>query len=106
MPRKMFFANVARSLHLTVLKGHPWAYSLNKLTGSTNYSDKTKLLWGHAATHYHQSAVMDASFFMQLYHTGDVADVAIAVQQLLVETKKYLEAVVSAIHLCGLQNIS
>ena len=49
---------------------------------------------------------MDASFFMQLYHTGDVANVAIAVQQLLVETKKYLEAVVSAIHLCGLQNIS
>ena len=72
-------------------------------TGATNYANGTKLLREHAATHYHQSAVIDASFFMQSYHTGDVANTATTVQQQrLAETKKYLKTVVSAIHFCGL----
>ena len=49
---------------------------------------------------------MDASSFMQSYHTGNVANIATTVQQqCLAETKKYLEAVVSAIHFCGQWNI-
>ena len=76
-------------------------------TGATNYANGTMLLREHAATHYYQSAVIDASSFMQSYHTSDVANIATTVQQQrLAETKKYLEAVVSAIHFCGLQNIS
>ena len=43
---------------------------------------------------------MDASSFMQSYHTGDVANIATTVQQ------NSKEAVVSAIHFFGLQNIS
>ena len=44
---------------------------------------------------------------MQSYYTGDIANIATTVQQqCLAETKKYLEAVVSAMHFCGLQNIS
>ena len=76
-------------------------------TEATNYANGTKLLREHAATHYYQSAVIDASSFMQSYDTGDVANIATTVQQQrLAETKKYMEAVVSAIHFCGLQNIS
>ena len=76
-------------------------------TGARNYAKRTKLVREHTATHYHQSTVLDASSFMQSYHTGDVANIATTIQQQrLAETKKYLEVVVSAIHFYGLQNIS
>ena len=103
MQNKVIFANFA-NLPPNSVGGSPLGMFVKQpFTGATNYANGTKLFREHAATHYYQSTVIDASSFMQSYHTGDVANIATTVQQQrLAETKKYLEAVVSAIHFCGL----
>ena len=61
----------------SVERSHLGMFVKQPFTGATNYANGTK----HAATHYHQTAVIDASYFMQSYRTGDVANIATTVQQ-------------------------